>query len=173
MSPLVVENKNMLIRTLFTSLICTLIFGCSSSKNSGYLYDPEEANAIKSKHWLAMNLKKEGVVTTDSGLQYKILEQSSGCKIDDNYKVTVHYKMLSVKSKKIIDSSYKRGKPDDFLLSKMVKGWREGVPMMRVGETWELYLPSHLAYGSRGTSGVAPNSVLISEINLIDGHCQD
>jgi len=167
---LLVENKKMLIRTLFVSFICTLMFGCASSSDSGSLYSPEEINA----HWLTMNLKREGVVAKDSGLQYKILEQSTGCKPDPNYKVTVHYKMLSAKSKRIIDSSYQRGKPDKFQLSKMVKGWREGVPMMRIGETWELYIPPHLAYGSRGSPGsVAPNSVLISQITLVDARCQD
>lgn len=160
----------MLIRTLLVSFTCTLLFACASSSNSGSVYSPEEINA----HWFKMNLKREGVVATDSGLQYKVLEQHAGCKPDRNYKVTVHYKMLSARTKKIIDSSYQRGKPDKFLLSKMVKGWREGVPMMNVGETWELYIPPHLAYGSKGSPGsVAPNSVLISQIKLVDAHCQD
>jgi FKBP-type peptidyl-prolyl cis-trans isomerase FkpA/FKBP-type peptidyl-prolyl cis-trans isomerase FklB len=164
----------MLIRTLFVSLACTLIFGCASSNNTGGLYSPEEANAIKAKHWLTMNLKREGVVATDSGLQYKILEQSTGCKPDTDYKVTVHYKMLSVQSKQVIDNSYQRGTPNKFRLTKTVKGWREGVPMMKVGETWEFYLPPHLAYGSRGLPGaVAPNSVLVSKITLVDARCQD
>ncbi len=160
----------MIIRTLFVSLACSLMFGCASSNNSGSLYSAEEINA----HWLKMNLKRKGVVATDSGLQYKILEKSTGCKPDPDYKVTVHYKMLSARSKRIIDSSYQRGNPNKFQLSKMVKGWREGVPMMKVGETWELYIPPHLAYGSKGSPGsVAPNSVLISHITLIDARCQD
>jgi len=160
----------MLTRTLFVSFTCILMFGCASSSGSGSVYSPEEINT----HWFNMNLKREGVVATDSGLQYKILKQSNGCKPDSAYKVTVHYKMLSAKSKQIIDSSYQRGNPDKFLLSKMVKGWREGVPMMRVGETWELYIPPHLAYGSRGSPGsVAPDSVLISQITLVDARCQN
>jgi FKBP-type peptidyl-prolyl cis-trans isomerase FkpA/FKBP-type peptidyl-prolyl cis-trans isomerase FklB len=134
------------------------------------VYSAEEINA----HWLALNLKREGVIATESGLQYKILKQSSGCKPDTDYKVTVHYKMFSAKSKQIIDSSYQRGDPSKLKLSKMIKGWREGVPMMKVGETWELYIPADLAYGSRGSPGsVAPNSVLISQIKLVDAHCQD
>jgi FKBP-type peptidyl-prolyl cis-trans isomerase FkpA/FKBP-type peptidyl-prolyl cis-trans isomerase FklB len=146
------------------------MFGCASSNGSGSVYSSEEINA----HWFSMNLKKEGVVATDSGLQYKILKQSNGCKPDPAYKVTVHYIMLSAKSKQIIDSSYQRGNPDKFLLSKMVKGWREGLPMMGVGETWALYIPPHLAYGSKGSPGsVAPNSVLISEITLVDARCQN
>jgi FKBP-type peptidyl-prolyl cis-trans isomerase FkpA/FKBP-type peptidyl-prolyl cis-trans isomerase FklB len=164
----------MLIRTLLVSVACSFILGCASSNNSGSLYNLEEANAIKAKHWLNFNLKRDGVIATDSGLQYKILESSGGCKPDPDYKVTVHYKMLSVKSKKIIDSSYQRGNPDKFQLSKMVKGWREGVPMMKVGETWELYIPPHLAYGSRGLPGsVEPNSALVSQITLVDARCGD
>jgi FKBP-type peptidyl-prolyl cis-trans isomerase FkpA/FKBP-type peptidyl-prolyl cis-trans isomerase FklB len=149
------------------------MFGCSSGNKSGSLYSTEEINAIKAKNWLAMNLKRDGVKVTDSGLQYKVLEQSTGCNPDPDDKVTVHYKMLSVNSKKIIDSSYQRGNPNEFQLSKMIKGWREGVPMMKTGETWELYLPPHLAYGTRGLPGsVAPNSVLVSQITLVDAHCQ-
>ncbi len=164
----------MLIRTLFISLTCSFIFGCASSNNSGSLYNSKEANAIKAKHWLTFNLKRKGVVATASGLQYQILEQSAGCKPDPDYKVTVHYKMLSVKSKQIIDSSYQRGTPNKFQLSKMIKGWREGVPMMRVGETWEFYIPPHLAYGSRGLPGaVAANSALVSKITLVNARCQD
>ena len=163
----------MLKRILLTSFACSLILGCTSTNTSNSLYNQEEANAIKSKHWLAMNLKQEGVVATNSGLQYKIIESSNGCKPDPDYKVTVHYKMLSVQSNKIIDSSYQRGTPSKFQLSKMIKGWREGVPMMNVGETWELYLPPELAYGSRGLSGsVAPNSVLVSQITLLNARCQ-
>ncbi len=164
----------MLIRTLSVSLVCSLLFSCASSNNSDSLYTGAEINGIKAKNWLAINLKRDGVVTTDSGLQYKILEQGTGCKPDSDYKVTVHYKMLSVESKKIIDSSYQRGKPNKFRLTKMIKGWREGVPLMNVGATWELYLPPHLAYGSKGLPGsVAPNSVLVSQITLVDAYCQD
>ncbi len=163
----------MFIRVIIVSVISCFILSCASSSKGAYSYSPAEVNLIKSKNWLAINLKREGVVETDSGLQYKVLKHSDGCKPDDAYKVKVHYKMVSVKSKKTIDSSYQRGKPDKFQLSKMVKGWREGVPMMRVGETWELYIPPHLAYGKRGLgSSVAPNSVLVSEIRLMGvGRC--
>ena len=164
----------MLLRALFISFICTLFLGCASSTNSNSLYSLEDVNAIKGKHWLAMNLKREGVKATDSGLQYKVLKQSTGCNPDPDYRVTVHYTMMLAESKKVIDSSYQRGNPDKFELSKMIKGWREGVPMMKVGEIWELYIPSDLAYGSRGLSGsVGPNSALVSQITLIDARCQE
>lgn len=92
----------MLKRTLFVSFACSLMFGCASSNNTGSVYSAEEINA----HWFKKNLKREGVMLTDSGLQYKILEKSEGCKPDPDYEVTVHYKMLSARTKQIIDSSY-------------------------------------------------------------------
>ena len=160
----------MLIRILFVCLVCSLMFGCASSNNSGQVYSAEKINA----NWLRVNLKREGVVATDSGLQYKVIEKSDGCKPDQDSEFTVHYKMLSPKSKQIIDSSYRRGHPIDFPLSKMIKGWREGVPLMKVGETWEFYIPAYLAYGSKGRPGtVAPNTLLVSEITLVDARCQD
>ena len=158
----------MLIRTLFVSLSCSLMFACASSNNSDGGYSMEKLNA----HWFKMNLKREGVVETSSGLQYKILEKSSGCKPDTHFNITVHYKMLSANRKQLIDSSYQRGHPSDFKLSNMIKGWREGVPMMNVGESWELYIPSQLAYGSQGSPAVAPNSLLISQIKLINARCE-
>ncbi|MBU2869449.1 FKBP-type peptidyl-prolyl cis-trans isomerase [Colwellia sp. E2M01] len=160
----------MLFRALFVSATCSLMFACTSSNNATGGYTSEEINA----YWFNKNLKREGVVATDSGLQYKILETSNGCKPDPYAKITVHYKMMSAKTNRIIDSSYQRGNPNEFQLSKMIKGWREAVPMMNVGETWELYIPPELAYGSKGSPGsVAPNSVLISLITLIKARCQD
>jgi len=146
------------------------MLGCASTNNTGHVYSAERINA----NWLKNNLKREGVTETDSGLQYKVLKQSDGCKPDPDYEFTVHYRMVSPKSKQIIDSSYQRGRPIDFQLSKMIKGWREGVPKMKVGETWEFYIPAYLAYGSKGRPGtVAPDSLLISEVKLVDAHCQD
>jgi len=160
----------MFIRTGLVSFVCILMLGCASSNNSGSLYSAEEMNA----HWLKMNLKRAGVVATDSGLQYKVIKQSTGCKPDPDYQVNVHYTMLLARSKRVVDSSYQRGQPKKFKLSKTVDGWREGVPMMRVGETWELYIPPELAYGSKGSPGsIPPDSVLISQITLIDARCQN
>ena len=77
----------MLKRILIVSLTCILMFGCASPNKSGSLYSAAEINGIKAKNWLATNLKRDGVVVTDSGLQYKILEQGTGCNPDPDYKV--------------------------------------------------------------------------------------
>ena len=160
----------MLIRPLIISLFCTLLFACSNSNSAAGAYTPEEINA----YWFKRNLKKEGVVATESGLQYKILTKADGCKPDTDYKITVDYKMIATKTNRMIDSSYQRGTPSEFKLSKMIKGWREAVPMMNIGETWVLYIPPDLAYGSGGAPGtIAPNSVLTSEITLIKARCQN
>lgn len=159
----------MLIRNLFVSLLCFLLFSCASTKKPGSAYSPEKFNA----HWFKVNLKREGVVATGSGLQYKVLQESKGCKPDTDYEIKVHYIMLSANRKRVIDSSYQRGGPSDFKLSKMIKGWREGVPMMKVGERWEFYIPPNLAYGSKALSGIPAHSILISEITLVDARCQD
>ena len=88
-----------LISNCFTALVCLFVVGCSSQSNS--TYDQKSANAIKAKHWLSQNAKREGVVQTESGLQYKILKKTDGCFPDDGYKVTVHYKMVSVQAKTV------------------------------------------------------------------------
>jgi FKBP-type peptidyl-prolyl cis-trans isomerase FkpA/FKBP-type peptidyl-prolyl cis-trans isomerase FklB len=155
-----------LVSKIFILLTSLSIVGCSSQSNS--LYDQKSANAIKAKHWLSLNAKREGVMQTESGLQYIILKKTDGCYPDDGYKVKVHYKMVSVQSKSVVDSSYDRGQPSEFKLSKTIKGWREGVPMMRVGEIWELYIPSDLGYGPKGLGrDVPPNSVLVSQVHLV------
>jgi len=154
-------------------LTCLLMFLTACASNGTYTYTEAEVNSIKARNWLAINLKREGVQQTESGLQYRILKTSSGCQPDPDYKVTVHYNMISLVSKKVIDSSFKRGTPNKFKLSKMIKGWREGVPMMKIGETWEFYIPADLAYGEKGLIGnVAPNSLLVSEVNLVAARCQ-
>jgi len=159
----------MTTRLILLCSIFTLLVSCSNSNK----YTPARINLIKANNWMAVNAKREGVVQTESGLQYKKLITNEGCKPDYDYRVTVHYDMFSEHSKKIVDSSYQRQVPNKFQLSKMIKGWREGVPLMKVGETWEFYIPPNLGYGSKGNSNIAPNTVLISKINLISaGRCE-
>jgi FKBP-type peptidyl-prolyl cis-trans isomerase FklB len=157
------------IRIVLLCAIISLLMSCSSPNK----YTPERVNLIKANNWMLVNGKREGVIQTESGLQYKILKASEGCKPNPDYKVTVHYDMFSEHARKIVDSSYSRQVPAKFKLSQLIKGWREGVPLMNVGETWEFYIPPNLGYGTRGTDGVAPNTVLISKIDLIAaGRCK-
>jgi FKBP-type peptidyl-prolyl cis-trans isomerase FklB len=132
----------------------------------------EETKAIaKNKKageaFLAENKNKEGVVVTTSGLQYKILKQGSGAKPATGSSVTVHYKGTLVDGT-VFDSSFDRGQPATLSLGQVIKGWQEAVPMMTTGSTWQIYVPSELAYGDRAASElIGPASTLIFDIELI------
>jgi len=117
--------------------------------------------------FLAENKKKEGVVVTPTGLQYKILKQGSGAKPAAGSIVTVHYKGTLIDGT-VFDSSYDRGQAATLSLGQVIKGWQEAVPMMPTGSTWQIYVPSELAYGDRAASElIGPASTLIFDIELI------
>lgn len=117
--------------------------------------------------FLAENMKKEGVKTTASGLQYKILKAGTGPKPDATQTVTINYKGTLIDGTEF-DSSYKRGQPTTYAVSGFVKGWIEALQMMQVGSKWQLFIPSELAYGERGNGQmIPPNSTLIFEIELL------
>jgi len=117
--------------------------------------------------FLSENKKKEGVVVTTSGLQYKILKPGSGEKPAAGSSVTVHYKGTLIDGT-VFDSSFDRGQPATLSLGQVIKGWQEAVPMMTTGSTWQIYVPSELAYGDRAASElIGPASTLIFDIELI------
>ena len=111
--------------------------------------------------------QESGVVTTDSGLMYKILEEGTGASPAASDRVEVNYEGKLIDGK-IFDSSYQRGATATFGVTEVIKGWTEALQLMKTGGTWELYIPSHLAYGARGVPGVIPpNSVLIFKVELV------
>jgi FKBP-type peptidyl-prolyl cis-trans isomerase len=119
------------------------------------------------KAFLEANGKKEGVTTTASGLQYKVIQAGTGPQPKATDTVNVHYKGTFLDGK-TFDSSYDRGQPISFPLNGVIAGWTEGVQLMSVGATYEFYIPSHLAYGERGAGGVIPpNSTLIFVVELL------
>lgn len=126
-----------------------------------------EKNKKDGEAFLAENKKKQGVVTLPSGLQYKILVDGKGRKPALKDTVTAHYRGTLLDGTEF-DSSYKQGEPTTFAVSRMIKGWTEVLPMMRVGSKWQVYVPANLAYGDRAASQeIGPNSTLIFEIELI------
>ncbi len=119
------------------------------------------------KAYLAENAKKEGVVTTPSGLQYRVLREGNGPKPEAGGEVEVHYEGRLIDGT-IFDSSYQRGEPISFLLNQVIEGWREGVQLMPVGSKYEFTIPSELAYGPQGVPGIIPpNAPLIFEVELL------
>ena len=115
------------------------------------------------KKFLEENANKEGVVTTESGLQYKMLEEGSGKNPGPEDQVTVHYRGTLIDGKEF-DSSQKRGKPATFKLNGVIKGWSEGLQLMKEGGKAELFIPQNLAYGDRGPLA---HRTLIFDVELI------
>jgi len=127
-----------------------------------------ETNLKKSQEFLEKNKSKEGVKVTESGLQYKILEEGDGPSPDSNDEVTVHYEG-TLKDGTVFDSSYERGQPATFPVDGVIKGWTEALQMMKKGDKYKLFIAPNLAYGERGAGQrIGPNEVLIFEVELLE-----
>ena len=126
-----------------------------------------EANAAAGAAYLAENGAKEGVVTTDSGLQYEILTAGEGPKPTAEDTVEVHYTGTLVDGTEF-DSSYGRGETVSFGVGQVIPGWTEALQLMPVGSKWKLAIPSDLAYGAGGAGQViGPNAVLVFDVELV------
>ena len=123
-------------------------------------------NKAAGEKFLAENKTKEGVKTTESGLQYKVITEGKGEIPADTCKVKVNYKGTLIDGTEF-DSSYKRNEPSTFRANQVIKGWTEALTMMPVGSKWELYIPQELAYGSRESGQIKPFSTLIFEVELL------
>ena len=156
--------------------------GAVVSVEDAQAYVKEHTEAIKAKaleakygenktageKFLAENKTKEGVITTESGLQYKIIKAGKGEIPTKESSVKVNYKGTLIDGTEF-DSSYKRNAPATFRADQVIKGWTEALTMMPVGSKWELYIPQELAYGSRETGGlIKPFSTLIFEVELLE-----
>ncbi len=125
------------------------------------------ASLAEGKKFLEENAKKEGVVTTESGLQYQVVEAGEGASPKASDTVTVHYTGQLINGT-VFDSSVERGQPATFPLNGVIPGWTEGVQLMKVGGKYRFFIPSDLAYGERGAGQViAPNSTLIFDVELL------
>lgn len=127
-----------------------------------------QENKAKGTAFLAENAAKEGVVTTESGLQYKVITEGSGAKPTATDTVEVHYVGTLIDGTEF-DSSYKRGATVSFPVDGVIAGWTEGLQLMTTGSKWQLFIPSDLAYGPGGTGGgpIGPNETLIFDVELV------
>ena len=133
------------------------------------LADAEKAKSLAEEGvaFLAENAKKEGVTTTESGLQYEVLTKGEGASPTTDDSVTVHYTGTLIDGT-IFDSSVERGEPATFGVSQVIPGWTEALQLMSVGDKFRLVIPSELAYGQRASgSKIAPNSTLVFEVELL------
>lgn len=125
-------------------------------------------NMAASQAFLEENSTKEGVQTTDSGLQYKVVEEGDGASPGPDDVVTVHYRGTLIDGTQF-DSSYDRGTPATFPVGGVIAGWTEALQLMSVGSKYELYIPPDLAYGANGAGGrIGPNEALIFEVELLE-----
>ncbi|CAA6803073.1 MAG: FKBP-type peptidyl-prolyl cis-trans isomerase FklB (EC [uncultured Thiotrichaceae bacterium] len=127
-----------------------------------------EANTKIGAEYIAANAKKEGVVVTESGLQYKEITAGKGDMPKATDKVKVHYKGTLIDGT-VFDSSYDRGEPATFPVTGVIKGWIEALQLMNVGDKFQLTIPPELAYGAKGTgSDIGPNATLLFDVELIE-----
>jgi len=124
------------------------------------------SNAAEGDNFLLENRLKEGVVVTDSGLQYKVIEMGDGAKPTASDKVTVNYRGTLLNGEEF-DSSYARNQPVSFQLDQVIPGWTEGLQLMPVGSKFMFYIPPNLAYGPAGGGPIGPNATLIFEVELL------
>lgn len=129
--------------------------------------EKQKANVEAGQKFLDENAKRDGVVTTATGLQYEVLKEGSGDSPKETDNVTVHYHGTLIDGT-VFDSSVDRGQPATFPVNGVIPGWVEALQLMNPGAKYKLFIPSNLAYGERGAGGaIGPNATLVFEVELI------
>ncbi len=148
--------------------ILTAFQGEMQQKQMEKMAQVAEENMAKAKAFLTENSTKDGVKTTESGLQYKVITAGDGASPAAGSTVKVHYTGTLIDGTKF-DSSYDRGEPVTFPVSGVIPGWTEALTMMKVGDKWQLTIPPELAYAERGAPpAIPPNSALIFDVELLE-----
>ncbi len=161
------ENREFIISKKEMASIRKEIFGKERKKYIQKMRGVSKKNKLDQDKFLAENRKKDGITTTKSGLQYKIIKKGDGPIPVASDKVTVNYRGTLLNGEEF-DNSYKRGKPASFMVKGVIKGWTEALQLMPVGSKYKLFIPSELAYGKKGAGAkIDPNSALIFDIELL------
>ena len=126
-----------------------------------------EKAAAAGRDYLVENAKREGVTVLESGLQYEVLVAGEGAKPSREDHVRTHYHGTLIDGT-VFDSSYERGQPAEFPVGGVIAGWTEALQLMNAGSKWRIYVPSELAYGAQGVGSIAPHSVLVFDVELLD-----
>lgn len=153
------------IALLTLTLALGLFAGCAPKENNPAA--ASGAGSASGEAFLAVNAKKDGVITTASGLQYKILKSGAGESPKAADQVKVDYTGTLIDGT-VFDSSVQRGQPAVFPVGAVIPGWVEALQLMKVGDKWQLFIPARLAYGEQSPSpAIPPNSVLVFEVELL------
>lgn len=156
----VFENNQLQISENESNMILQDYFGKLANKK-------KQANIEAGKNFLNENAQRDGVTTTESGLQYEVLKEGTGNLPKETDKVTVHYHGSLIDGT-VFDSSVDRGEPATFPVNGVIPGWVEALQLMKEGAKYKLFIPSDLAYGERGAGGaIGPNATLVFEVELI------
>lgn len=127
-----------------------------------------EAARAESMAFLEQNAQRDGVMVTDSGLQYEVLEEGDGgVSPAETDTVLAHYEGR-LSNGDVFDSSIERGEPTEFALNQVIPGWTEGLQLMEVGDKYRFYIPSDLAYGPNGQGPIPPFAALVFDVELLD-----
>lgn len=154
--------KRVPIRLILCISILQLV-SCDFIKN---IFQPSNTTKGVKVNFLEENKTKDGVQVTSSGLQYKVIKEGTGSSPKATNKVEVHYRGTLTNGTEF-DSSYSRNQTVTFGLNQVIRGWTEGLQLMKEGATYELYIPSELAYGDRDIPGIPASSTLIFTVELI------
>jgi len=166
-----VTMKSFIVSIISLGFLCANVYAADIQSNQATTGNQMQSSVDKEKAagqaFLSANKTKPGVVTLPDGLQYKIIKEGTGSKPKINDVVTVHYAGTLIDGSEF-DSSYKRGEPASFPVNAVIPGWTEALQLMKVGSTWELYIPADLAYGANGAPPViGPNQTLIFKVELL------
>lgn len=138
-------------------------------QNEMQIVTEKKNSLLKSKNadFLVQNKLKPTIKTTDTGLQYEVIKEGDGAQPTSDSEVVVHYSGSLIDGEKF-DSSYDRNEPLSLELGSVIEGWKQGIPLMRVGSKYRFYIPYDLGYGERGTRGIPPYSTLIFDVELLE-----
>ena len=161
------------MRVLYSACVIAALLAAVAPARAADSAKSGEAYRTAQKAFLDENEKRPGWHKTASGLEYHALKNNSGPWpwYPQRSLVTVNYEGRLIDGT-VFDSSYQRGEPATFDLSGLIKGWQEGIPMMRIGETWEFAIPAALAYGDRGAGPIPGGATLLFKIDLLDAKAQ-
>jgi len=165
----VLDSTNLLLDEAKAQQVVRTFFQNKQKADAAKSQEVAAENKIEGEKFLAENKSKDGVQTTESGLQYIVLKEGTGKQPTTASKVKVHYHGTLIDGT-VFDSSVDRGEPTEFGVTQVIKGWTEGLQLMKEGAKYKFFIPSDIAYGANPRPGgkIKPNSTLIFDVELLE-----
>lgn len=165
----IIDSSEVMIDEAKAQQVVRAYFQKKQQKDLAKQQEEAKTNKEEGEKFLLENKTKDGVTTTESGLQYTVLKQGAGKKPSASSKVKVHYHGTLIDGT-VFDSSVDRGEPAEFGVSQVIKGWTEGLQLMSVGSKYKFFIPSSIAYGANPRPGgpIKANATLIFDVELLE-----